>query len=330
MNLKTQIAVALSGLWAQADENGGVATNPTNPDGSAAPLSNSQIEAGRDAFDELDDSILDELKASPESSAEEPPALQLPQTPAAPPSEPAQPATPPVAPQTPVAPAAPATPPATGAPAAPQTPAPAQPAQPAVPAVQPPESLEDRQARETRESQAVEREIATLAQQYQMSEDDARTLLLEPEKILPTLAARVHANIIRQIQSQVLPQSLPAMLQQQVAATAREAEARDAFYSPWKGKLDPANPQHVAAVQTLGMSWRQLNPTAPPETAIDQIGRLACAALGISVEGASTPLPQTPSAPHRPAAPGGPSFVPTPPPAQGSESWGDIAGERGS
>ncbi len=293
-----------------------------NQQNDALPgVSGAAAEEGRDAFDSLDDGVLESMNADKgaegSEEVEQKGDEQVEDGAAGQESE-----------QKPEDDEVAAKPPAEGEQQQkPKEPVQEQPKQPEVPAEVKPETAEEKAAREQRVREADEAEIATLAQQYQLTEEEAEKMLLEPGNIVPSFAARLHHNIVKQVLAQ-LPQQVPQLVQQHTQVAERNRQATEAFYAPWKGKLDPTNPVHDRTVLTIGAQWRQRNPNATPEEAVQKIGQLACVELGIPVEAAAPP--PKPTAPHRPTAPGGSAFTPTLTQSPDANGWGDLAGERGS
>lgn len=259
------------------------------------------------------------------------PAPATTQPAAAPAKAPAAPA--PAAATPPAAATAAAQPAAVQAPAAPQPavaqPAAAQPAQPA--AAQPAETPEAKAAREKAEREAAAAEeqklMSGLEEYYKLPEADAAALQTEPEIALPRLAAKVHLAVARGVQ-QMLAQQLPQMMMGYQQVQQREAQAKSAFYSRWS-QLNEA--QHGQAILQAGALFRQVNPTATPEEAIERIGKIVCESLGIPIAApaaspgaapvAPAPVVQQPAA-FRPA--GGATGARGAAPSSGNE-WSEMA-----
>lgn len=278
-------------------------------------------------FDAIPDDVIDGLTSKP-SDATPPPAEPAPV---------AASATPPVAPEAPAAPAAaPVTPPATPAPVTPPaTPAVVAPAAPVTPPVTPPAAVQPDAVLETPEQKAVrekaakdryDAQMATLTDLYKLGDDEAKQLLLEPEKVLPKLAAKLHMDVMEKIR-QELGAAIPAHLDAHMRVQARNKAAHDMLYGAW-----PAlnKPEYEGLVREVGVMFRKTNAKATPEEAVKAIGRLAYAALGWELPGAvatpPTPSPTAPTTPrHTPATPGGGGAAPRP--AAQKNEFGDLAGD---
>ena len=140
--------------------------------------------------------------------------------------------------------------------------------------------------------------LTGLAQRYQLSEEDATALQVEPEKVLPKLAANLHAAIYEQVLQRVYAEA-PALIERNLRAQEDTRRAEEAFYAKW-GNLR----QHEAEVQRVAVMWRQMYPQATLEQAIDGIGAAANALLGLSQ---AAPVAAAPPPPAPPPPPAGPS-----------------------
>lgn len=231
----------------------------------------------------------------------------------------------------PTAPAAPAQPEAAAAVPPVTPPVTAEvPQQPAT--VQAPEPAQPQQTQQERDAaiaQARQAWRGQLAQQYQLSEEQATGLLTDPGKVLPEIAADLHVSVLENTM-QALRQILPDMIVQQQRQTVSLEEGQRAFYEAWpelKGK--------EAVVMQMGAIWRQANPQATREEFIKQVGPLAWNAAGLSLSdlvnrgGGSqstppqAPVPQGGYSPAPQSAGGG---VPTAAPQEGlfaslSKEW---------
>jgi hypothetical protein len=183
--------------------------------------------------------------------------------------------------------------------------APVEPAvEPAAEIVQPEEvvaPVETPQQQFTPEQiQAAENAYAAqLAGLYQFDEETALRLQTEPEKVLPALAAKLHLDVLKAVMQQ-MQGVLPRMLETQTQSSARETKAKGDFFKAW-----PELAKYQTQVLQVGAMFRQLNPTASAEEAIQRIGETAMATLGLKRSApAGNPPPATPTPSYRPAAPG--------------------------
>ena len=144
--------------------------------------------------------------------------------------------------------------------------------------------------------------LAAVEKQYSLSEEDATALQVEPEKVLPKLAARLHANIYDQVMNS-LAQQAPVLVAQQLKDRQETQAAEEAFFSRWQD-LRP----HTEQVQRVAQMWRQMYPKATLQEAIEGIGQSARALLGLGgpVAVQQEAVPTAPTVPARPAARGAP------------------------
>lgn len=194
------------------------------------------------------------------------------------------------------------TPPAEPAPAPVEEPA-ATPAEPEVPAQEIPEApVIPAQAPITPEQLAeYKANFQThLTKQYAFSEEEVLSLQTEPEKVLPQMAARLHMEVLDNVMQHVY-QALPNVIQSHTQSSLREQKAQEEFFGAWP-ELRGAEQQ----VLQMGQMFRQMNPKATPQEAIQRIGEITMAALGKkrATAPAAETFPEPPPAPFRPAAPG--------------------------
>lgn len=153
------------------------------------------------------------------------------------------------------------------------------------------ETPEQRTARETQEKAERERvekeQFAKLVEYYKIPDDMAARLSTEPELVLPVLAAKIHQALMR-TSLNMLAQELPQRIEQIQTYRAAEEKSKEAFYSRWPGLKG-----HEKQVLQVGRMYRQMNPKATPEQAIEKIGRVVNAALGLAD---TAPPPGTPPA----------------------------------
>lgn len=124
-----------------------------------------------------------------------------------------------------------------------------------------------------------------LVKSYKLPEDMELKLSTEPENVLPYLAARVHANIAAQL-AVAMEQMMPRFLQSYTVGNERESAARGAFEKRW-----PELKGMDKEVLEVGVLYRRLNPTAPPEEAIERIGSMVMQARGLQVSAAAPGAP---------------------------------------
>lgn len=167
-----------------------------------------------------------------------------------------------------------------------EAPAPAVVSQPPSPEAPP---VTEEQLREWRQQV-----VAGLEQVYALDADAATALQVEPEKVLPKLAANLHLQIYDQVMRTVV-NSAPALIQQTMQRQAATQAAESAFYSKWE-ELRP----YQAQVNQVAQMWRQMYPQASLDEAIDGVGKAVKAMLGLQP---SVPPQSMPMAPPPPAGP---------------------------
>lgn len=167
---------------------------------------------------------------------------------------------------------------------------------------------------------AAERVEGELTEYYKIPDEMAEQLRTEPEVALPKLAAKLHQTVLGNVLMQVnamLPRAMMEFSQVQRA----ETEAKSVFYERWPGLKD-YEPQVLQA----GRMFKAMNPQATREQALEGVGAMVYAAMGMQVPGASasavvpaaaagtTPTAAAPArAAFRPAAPGGGTPAGAPP-----------------
>lgn len=137
------------------------------------------------------------------------------------------------------------------------------------------ETPEEKTARETREAEERQRYEQELTEYYKIPEELAARLATEPEQVLPVLASKVHMAVEQGMRNFVA-QQLPVYLQHYQKITEAESRTKASFYERW-----PSLAKHEAQVKQVGEMYRKMNPKATPQDALEKIGALACAALGI-------------------------------------------------
>ena len=107
---------------------------------------------------------------------------------------------------------------------------------------------------------------------------------------------------------ETIQNSLPNQVHHVMESVRRDDAAKKSFYDAWP-TLNPK--EHHDKVMMVGALFRQLNPTATAEEAIQRIGQVVHAALGLQMpvkgNGAAQPAAPaaTPAAPARPFVPAG-------------------------
>ena len=120
-------------------------------------------------------------------------------------------------------------------------------------------------------------DLVKLEDLYKLSEEESAAMFTEPEKVLPKLLAKMHQQATQSVLDS-MQTAVPQIVQRTESATRVETEARQAFFSV---NSDLAKPEYEAAVLQVGAMFRQVNPNAPREVAVQKIGELARVALNL-------------------------------------------------
>lgn len=187
----------------------------------------------------------------------------------------------------------------------PESQAPAAAPQPAAqPTLNPADSF--RQLHHLIEQQQPQIEKLVADQAYQLSAEELEGIQTEPEKVLPTLMARVHMNAVKGVLRHVA-QQLPAAVGAMIEAKEVNRRLEDQFYSAWP-QLD--RNADDSTVRTMAAMYRRMNPQATLDDMIRVVGAQAVVALGKQGAPARARSPQAqPAAQPRRAVP----FVPAAP-----------------
>jgi hypothetical protein len=171
--------------------------------------------------------------------------------------------------------------------------------------------------------------IEGLSERYrgQLTEDDARELSLNPEKVIPRLMAQAVLDAVNSVQG-VLQQQLPQVVEQTTRTSAARKEAAKSFFD---ANPDLAKPEYKSVLDQAAAFYRSTHPNATKEEAVKGVAKVARVTLGLpEPTTTSAPVPQTP-APTRPAAfvpvaPGG-SSRPGPAGGKAKTVWDDLIDE---
>lgn len=163
--------------------------------------------------------------------------------------------------------------------------------------------------------------IPQLSKLFEFTPEEVEAFKVEPEKVLPTLAARV-AFESTMMAYQAMQTAMPQMIQGFMAHERQRTERNDQFFKAWPAiKQGDANHEKVA-VNSI-KAFRAANPDAKLEDIIRGAGALACLSLGLPITGAlppASPVPPVPPAHPRPAGAGaGGAPLPSPPVNAGVE-----------
>ena len=191
-----------------------------------------------------------------------------------------------------------------GTPAVPATPAAPAAAAPAAPVAQAP--VETQVAIPQEPAQLRERYMGELERYYAPKDEEARALMLEPEKVVPKMFARLHVDILDSV-IQGIGKELPGLVQTTVNRMVGEAKASRSFYEKWP---QLAKTEYSPTVQRLMAVYRDKFPQASLEQMTTDVGAAAMVGLKLPLPGMSAPA-SMPATPHvTPINPGGGTGTP--------------------
>ena len=160
---------------------------------------------------------------------------------------------------------------------------------------------------------------------YALSDEDAEAMLTDPQSVIPNLAANLHMTVMADVHQAIrrtveqVTQQLPQTIQQTTQQQQESEKILNDFYGQWpelKGKED--------VVTQAAAMYRQMNPDAPLEQAMNDIGRQMYVLLNIPLPGQAPAQQQAASA--VPPAPAAATTVSTPSPA--TTNWFSAAAEE--
>lgn len=153
---------------------------------------------------------------------------------------------------------------------------------------------------------------------YALSDEDAEAMLTDPQSVIPTLAANLHMSVMAEVHQAIrqtveqVTQQLPQTIQQTTKMQQDSEKILNDFYGQWpelKGKED--------VVTQAAAMYRQMNPDATLEQAMNDIGRQMYVLLNIPLPGQAPQQQQT--APAVPPAPAAATTVS--PPSSTPQNW---------
>lgn len=234
-------------------------------------------------------------------------------------------ATPPAAAPPPaVLPVAAAAPPVAPVADAPQTPA----VEPSPAAVAQPETLTPEKIAERRQGL-----VTQIAENYKIQDADLQHLAAgDFGQVLPSLAAHLYVDIYEAVVQAIQPMMQTATAQH-YTQQQQQTEFKNNFFEKWPALK--AKPEYLPTIARVMGVYRQLNPTAPVEQVIQEVGAHAMATLQLPPNGAAAAVPAAPPATtpavqpttFQPVAPGATSgtLPGQGPPAPPANPWTELA-----
>ena len=148
--------------------------------------------------------------------------------------------------------------------------------------------------------------MGELATYYTPKDEEARALMLEPEKVVPKMFARLHVDVLDSV-IQGIGKELPGLVQMTVNRMIGEAKASKGFYERWP---QLAKTEFTPTVQRLMAAYKGQFPQSSLEQMITDVGAAAMVGLKLPLPGMAEPA-AIPTSPHvTPINPGGGTGIP--------------------
>lgn len=132
-----------------------------------------------------------------------------------------------------------------------------------------------------------------------LTEDDARDLISEPEKVLPKMFARSYLDMYDSIMAG-MAQQMPNQVQNLISAQKQAVTAESTFYDRWPQLKEAKGDTVMRTIQ----AYRQLNPEASLQQTVEEAGAMAMVALRMPLEPDKPPVQADKVIPFTPAPPG--------------------------
>jgi hypothetical protein len=158
-----------------------------------------------------------------------------------------------------------------------------------------------------------------------LTEGETKALEEDAIKALPSILSRLGAQLYYEMAMTSLNQIqnfVPQLAQQTVQSTSQFDRAENNFFAKWSN-IDRNNADHVRATAFFSDSFRKQNPSATEQQAIDEVGRMVSAYLGLPAPQAQrSATPARPNGAPRPFAPaGGGGVAPAAPRTTAASDW---------
>ena len=140
--------------------------------------------------------------------------------------------------------------------------------------------------------------IQRIAQRFTFTDEERESLREEPDKVLPSLAARLQVETYEMVLA-ALHSVLPTLIGQAIQGHQVAQTTHSKFLERWPELKDP---RYEPVIREVAAQYRKAFPNATPEDAIEDIGRIAMRKLGIK--------PKSPEQKARPTSPSPRSYVP--------------------
>lgn len=179
---------------------------------------------------------------------------------------------------------------------------------------QPEEEPEEKSEEERREEQrniwenyeqAKKEAQDKLAEQYDLTDEQADQLLENPREVLPQLLSKMYTDVFEDVMNAVQA-NFPTLMQQHEQQSQRKEQAENEFYSRW-----PNLRGYEDTVDRIAATYRAQNQNVSREQFIQDVGAQASWAVGKPP--AEDKEEEQPAQPHKPAAPGARGGAPSGP-----------------
>lgn len=147
---------------------------------------------------------------------------------------------------------------------------------------------DDDQEEVEEQTQLTEEEVQAQRQQYmesyaekfKLSEEEIDELRTEPEKVLPKMLAKVHTETMEYVVN-LMRHNLPQMVNQQLQVSKSNADVEEQFFGKFP---ELKNKKAVKTAERIARAYRQVNPDAPANEVIDQVGFMTWKQLGLPMD----------------------------------------------
>jgi hypothetical protein len=126
---------------------------------------------------------------------------------------------------------------------------------------------------------------AELSKQYALSPEQEEAMILNPGKVMPGLAARLHTDVYEAVVHTVLAQ-LPGLVGQVNITQRTYSENESQFYSKWP-ELKGIDPKKNDLLGKMAQNYRREFPDASLDEAIEDVGALAVKKFGLKRQAAT-------------------------------------------
>jgi hypothetical protein len=142
--------------------------------------------------------------------------------------------------------------------------------------------------------------VAEIASKYAMPEEVKEKFLMNPEQVLPTMAARLYVDVYEAVLQTVQAQ-IPSFMNVREQQVRMSQQAESSFFQRWPALKDPKYANDIVA---MGRAYRQQNPQASFEQAVEAVGAMVSVAKGVPLPSQAQPSQSPQIRPPVPVGPG--------------------------